>query len=302
MSDVAADPSLIGRALPPPFARTPAPDRVFRQRAERFEALAAGHPLGAYLAFLGGIARAQDAIVSGLPSLTPPDDGDVARAGEHAMPPLPRQGVAGDPVLAATLDAFFDAAAAQAMPGEAAAALETLRHADPAIRQQAVSDVLADSIPMESLAGHAFVAAALQVHYARQAAGLDAATLVEVAGGVCPACGGPPVCSLVVGWPGAENARYCVCALCATHWNAVRVKCTVCASTKGIGFRSVDGADGSVKAECCDVCNSYLKVLYQVRFPRLDPVADDVASLDLDILLRESPYRRSGYNPFLLGG
>jgi FdhE protein len=30
-------------------------------------------------------------------------------------------------------------------------------------------------------------------------------------------------------------------------------------------------------------------------------VADDVASLGLDLLLRDSPYRRAGYNPFLLG-
>lgn len=302
MSEIAADPSLVGRALPPPFARRPDADALFRRRAERFEMLAAEHPLGAYLAFLAGIARAQDAIVATLPPVQPPNEGALARAREHAMPALSRQEAAADPVAAMTLDAFFDAVAASPMPGEAVAALETMRHAAPALRQQAVTDVLADAIPMESLAGHAFVAAGLQVHFARWAATLDASQLVSLGSGLCPACGGPPVSSLVVGWPGAENARYCVCSLCATHWNAVRVKCTVCESTAGIGLRSVDGADGSIKAECCDACNSYLKVLYQVRFPRLDPVADDVASLDLDILLRESPYRRSSFNPFLLGG
>jgi FdhE protein len=302
MSAPAPDPSLVGRALPPPPARLPDPASLFLRRAERWEVLAADHPLGAYLAFLAGIARIQHAIATHLPALEPPDRELLARAAEHAMPPLPRQNPAPDPALDATLDAFLDEAAHLDMPAEAAAALDSMRHGSPDMLRQAIVNVLDDAIPVENLAGHAFVAAALQVHYARRAAMLDVGTLAPVATGICPACGGPPVSSLVVGWPGAENARYCVCSLCATYWNAVRVKCTVCESTSGIGFRSVDGADGSIKAECCDACNSYLKVLYQVRFPRLDPVADDVASLDLDVLLRDTPYRRAGYNPFLLGG
>ena len=35
--------------------------------------------------------------------------------------------------------------------------------------------------------------------------------------------------------------------------------------------------------------------------PALEPVADDVASLALDLLVREAGYRRGGINPFLLG-
>ena len=35
---------------------------------------------------------------------------------------------------------------------------------------------------------------------------------MPVAQGACPCCGGPPVSSRVVGWPGAENARYAACA------------------------------------------------------------------------------------------
>ena len=38
-----------------------------------------------------------------------------------------------------------------------------------------------------------FVAAALQVHFARLAAQLDANALVPVGEGACPACGGPPI-------------------------------------------------------------------------------------------------------------
>jgi FdhE protein len=44
-----------------------------------------------------------------------------------------------------------------------------------------------------------------------------------------------------------------------------------------------------------------VKILHLHKNPRLDPVADDVGSLALDLLVRESEYRRGSVNPFLLG-
>jgi indolepyruvate ferredoxin oxidoreductase len=41
--------------------------------------------------------------------------------------------------------------------------------------------------------------------------------------------------------------------------------------------------------------------MLQHENPELDPVADDVATLGLDLLLRESGFRRGAVNPFLLG-
>src|SRR5262249_44296650 len=110
-----------------------------------------------------------------------------------------------------------------------------------------------------------------------------------------------PVSSMVVGWQGAHGTRFCACALCGTLWHYVRIKCVLCGSTEGIGYQEVEGGDGTVKAETCDKCHSYVKVLYQVRSADLEPVADAVASLALDILLSDSEYPRGGYNPFLLG-
>ena len=144
------------------------------------------------------------------------------------------------------------------------------------------------------------VAAALQVHFTRQAALLDAKSLKEVGDGACPACGGAPVSSLVVGRAGAHNSRYCVCSLCATQWNYVRIKCTICGSTKGISYQHVEH-DKQVRAETCDTCHTYVKVMQQIQNPALDPVADDVASLALDLMVRELGYRRGAVNPFMLG-
>ena len=120
-------------------------------------------------------------------------------------------------------------------------------------------------IPIEALAEHAFVAAALQVHFARLAARLDAAALMPVGDGACPVCGAPPAASSSSAGPAAHGARYCGCALCGTLWNYVRIKCTLCGSTKGIAYQEIEGGGGTVKAETCDVCRGYVKILHSRR-------------------------------------
>lgn len=44
-----------------------------------------------------------------------------------------------------------------------------------------------------------------------------------------------------------------------------------------------------------------MKILYQVNDPVLEAVADDVATLGLDMLLGSEGWKRGGQNPFLLG-
>lgn len=294
------DPTMIGEVAEPPFARLPDPTTLFQIRAERFQALAAGHPLAPYLQFLSGLSSCQHALQEALPDVELPSDDERRRAQTHAMPPLGgRRG--GDAAFAATLQRLLELASHLDMPAAAQAALASVRAADDAAIAEMARAVLAHEIPVEQVAGHVFVAAALQVHFARLAAGLDAGQLVPVGDGVCPACGGAPVASLVVGWPGAHGARFCVCSNCATQWNYVRIKCTLCSSVQGISYKEVEGGDGTLWGETCDSCHGYVKILHQHKNEGLDPVADDVASLALDLLLRESGYRRGAVNPFLLG-
>jgi FdhE protein len=295
------DPIPIGDAAAPPFVRLPDPRAVFRQRGARFRALAAGHELKPYLEFLADLSAVQHDIQDGLPAVEMPPADALARAREHAMPPLDRARFTCDPVCDATFERVLASCGACVMPDAARAALDRVRGADAAARAAMAKAVLADAIPVEALAVHVFVAAALQVHFARLAARLDAPSLVPVGDGVCPACGGPPVATMVVGWLGAHGTRFCACATCATMWNTVRIKCTVCGSTKGISYEEIAGGPGTVKAECCSECRSYVKILYQQQEPTLDPVADDVASLGLDLKLRDTDLRRAGVDPFLLG-
>jgi FdhE protein len=291
----------IGEIAAPPFVRLPDPGAMFATRSLRFRALAQTHQLGPYLMFLAALSECQHRIQRDLPAPDLPAEDVRARAHAHAMPPLDRSRFTADAALDATFDRLFALAATIEMPDDARAALERARDADPAARDAMVSAVLADAIPVETLADHVYVAAALQVHFARLAARLDAAALVPVGIGVCPACGGAPVASAIVGWKGAHGTRFCTCSLCATQWHVVRIKCVLCDSTAGISYQELDGGPDTVKAEACESCRGYVKILHQHKNSQLEPVADDIATLGLDILLREDGYRRGAVNPFLLG-
>ncbi len=295
------DPVVIGEITEPPFARVPDVSRLFRDRAERFRELSAQHELAPFLEFLSGISSCQHTLQDGLENADLPNEDELSRAREFGMPPLDRSRFTVNSAFDATLERFLGLASNIEMPDTARAALSRVMEADSAMRLDMARAVLSDAVPLEHCADHVFVAAALQVHYARLASRLDPKKLVPVGDGACPVCGGAPVSSMVVGWPGSENARFCVCSLCATHWNYVRIKCTMCGSTKGISYQQIDGGDGTIWAETCESCRSYVKILHQHKNPGLDPVADDVGSLALDLLVRESEYRRGSVNPFLLG-
>lgn len=300
---VQPDPSAIGGVPKAPFVLLPDPARLFARRAARFEALAATSPMAAYLRFLGALTAVQADLAATLPrpEAVPPEQIALARQG--GMPPLDRARLADAPQLSETMERLFAQAAAIDKPAAADEALRLVRDSDGAARRAMAANVLADAIPFDAVAPHLYVAAAVQVHAALCASTLSAADVAPVAAGVCPACGGVPVSSMVVGFHGAEGVRYAVCSCCATQWNEVRMKCLACGSTKGIGYREVDGAEGeaTIKAEVCDECRSWVKILYQNKNPSLDPVADDVGTLGLDMLMRDTDYSPAGFNPFLVG-
>lgn len=295
------DMTSIGEVANPVFVRLPEPLLLFSTRAARFRYLAEGHDLKSYLLFLAGISDAQHRAQDALPAPELPDADALKRAREFGMPALDRTRFALDQIFEQTLERVLVQAAGIDMLEAAASALARLRSADEGACAEMVRSVLAYAIPMESLAEHLYVAAALQVHFARVAAQLDAKSLVPVGDGACPVCGGPSATTMVVGWQGAHGARYCGCALCGTLWNYVRIKCALCGSTAGISYQEVEGGAGTVKAETCKSCNGYVKILHQHKDPAVDVIADDVATLGLDLLVRELGFKRGGANPFLVG-
>jgi FdhE protein len=295
------EPIPIGEVAKPPFVRLPDPLAMFGRRTQRLKALADGHELRSYLLLLAELSEAQHRLQDGLPDVEPPSADALARSRQFGMPPLDRLRFTPDTAMDAAWKQILAMADGISMPDAARLALGRVKAADAVGEVAMVRAVLGNAIPVEALAEHVFVAAVLQVHFARLAAQLNAEMLVPVGEGACPACGAPPVSSMVVGWPGAHDARFCACSLCGTLWNQPRVKCMLCGSTKGIAYQEIASGPATVKAETCDACRGYVKILHQRNDPSLDPVADDVATLALDLLLRESGYRRGAVNPFLLG-
>jgi FdhE protein len=295
------DPTKIGEVSAPPFAVLPNPGELFERREARLRRLAPGHPLEPFLLFIADIAKAQRAALDELPPVVAPTQQELARAREFAMPAVDRAQLPADPVFLETMNRFFAAAEDAPATEEARLALAALRASDASERERLARAVLDGDESEENLADLVFMAAALQVHMTRLAARLDAVALVPVGDGICPVCGGPPCASMVVGWHGAHGSRFCACAMCGALWNYVRIRCVACGSTKGISYSAAEGSDEATKVERCSECGSYLKIFYQTLSPHVEPFAEDVASLALDMLVIGEGMRRAGYNPFLLG-
>ncbi|MET3663209.1 formate dehydrogenase accessory protein FdhE [Aquamicrobium ahrensii] len=298
---VSGDMTAIGEVRTPPFARVPDPERLFERRARRFHQLSGSDGIGPYFGFLAGIAEAQQALTGQLPETDATDEARLGLALDHAMPPLDRNAFKPDAEFRSLTDRLFGALEEVAKPPAAQNALSAVRKADEASLDAMVADLMADSVPVGAMAEFAYVAAALQLHFARAASRLPERRLQPVGDGACPACGGPPVSSLIVGWPHASGSRFCSCALCGTLWHHVRIKCAICSSTKGIRYQEIEDGPGTIKAETCDECGCYVKIFNQQKDSSLDPFADDVGSLGLDLLMRETSFRRGAFNPFLLG-
>ena len=285
-----------------------APDRdvVFAERARRFHELADGHALSDWLQSLGRLSEAQHAALGKLRTVPLPDAATMARAHAHGMPPAPAQEWQPDGVWRAALRTIVAAVAAEA-PETSLKSLARLADAAPERLDALAVRVLRAELGGDDAALLPFVAAALQVVWTALADALGSAGIRPLdASGVCPCCGSLPVASVVRGAGDIANLRYLHCSLCNTEWNMVRVKCAACDGNEGIAYRQIAGTDlssaSAVRAETCDDCMSYLKIVYREKAPHADPVADDLATLALDVLVGEAGYARAGPNLLFVPG
>lgn len=276
----------------------PAVTSLFADRAARFGQRAAGHAMGDYLRLMGALAEAQHAAV---PARAAPavDAKALAASRDYGMPPLAALSYVRDPAWRDDLRDIARALAARTPAAQAVLALD-----DTAL--EALADrVLAATTLDDDAAAVPFVGAALQVYFSRLAATLDLADLQRTdVPTVCPVCATRPMGSLVRIGDARNGLRYLVCALCMTEWNMARILCSACESDKGVHYLSLQDAahadatdrDAFAKAEACDECNSYLKIFSQEKDPNVEVLADDLASLALDVLVDEKGFGRSGPN------
>jgi FdhE protein len=273
---------------------------VFAARAERFAQLARGSAVAEYLALLARVSAGQQRALQARESERV-SDGALAASRDFGMPPLSSQAHARSECWRADLADVL--AVARAGAGTAVAStLDRLAEADAVALEGYADRLLAGTAPADEAAIAPFVGAALQTYFTRLAASLDVAWIENCdVSGFCPTCASRPVASVVRIGGERANLRYLVCSLCATEWHVARIQCTSCSSegeVKYLALQSQEDARGApaTRAEACDACKSYLKIFYQEQDPNLEPMADDLATIALDLVVDEQGYARSGPN------
>ncbi len=280
------------------------PERnAFQTRAARLSVLAEGHALADYLRFLAALARAQHESLSLFRHVPLPEAQQLERCREHGLPPLGTQGWTRDPAWREALRRILTQLEAGALPEAARATIARLKDADDASLERLADALLNGDYEKLDRATIPFIGASLQAYWLHLVTTLGAGAFGRLdTPHLCPACGSAPTASVVRIGAADHGLRYLTCSLCNSQWHAVRIKCVFCDITKGISYYGIEGGSAAIKAESCDACQGYLKILYMEKDPNVDALADDVASVALDVLMAESGITRNGVNFFLLGG
>ncbi|MFT3664951.1 formate dehydrogenase accessory protein FdhE [Piscinibacter sp.] len=307
------------------FLHPPQRGTLFAERAMRLRQLARGHAMGDYLLFMADLAQAQQRRLEAFPSVPLPDAAALDRAFGMGRPPLPAADWPRDPAWHGAARQIAADLQRGAPPG-AKAALDVAAQADADWLERQADCLLTGVMEGLDLATAPLVAAALQVYWTHMATALLAQPPERGApfGRIddetaCPCCGSRPTASITRSSGESLGQRYLHCSLCGLQWHMVRIKCPSCLSTKRMAYQSLDtaGADdggeggeggrsraasAALQAETCDDCHSYLKIMHTDRDPFVEPVADDLASVTLDLLVSDAGYQRHGVNLMLLFG
>ena len=299
------------------FLHLPGPG-VFAERAQRLRMLADGHAMGDFLRFIAELADAQHRALSAHVAVPLPTPQEIDAAAQAGRPLLPAETWPRAALWRESLRALLADLARHLAPGPAQTVALQLAEASGDHLDLQAARLLTGVMLWLDMAAAPLVAAGLQLHWVRlvqQTAAASTGAPVAPFGRIddptlCPCCGSPPVAAIER--LGAEGARYLACGLCATQWHYVRIKCTHCQSTKGISLQNLvasapaadSGAEAppAVQAECCSECGHYLKLMHPARDNGIEPVADDLATLTLDLLVGESGLQRHGLNLLLLFG
>jgi FdhE protein len=276
---------------------------LFAHRAGRLRHLSEGHTLGEYLAFLAILADAQQNALNQFPAWSLPDPNEMALCRERGVPLLGVRFRRREPAWREGLAMILQGLRVYALPAAASETIASLMQASESALEEMADRTLAGDLSGISPQVLPFVAAALQVYWVHMASSLGEDAFVRLEnGGLCPVCGSLPMVGIVHGGGHEHGLRYLSCSLCSSLWHMVRIKCSSCASTRGIDYYTLDGTNGAVKAESCSSCNSYLKLLYLGKDQQMEATADDLTTLALDMLMDQEGKTRRGPNLFFHPG
>ncbi|KMW71758.1 formate dehydrogenase [Photorhabdus luminescens subsp. luminescens] len=271
---------------------------LYPRRAERLQQLAEESPFVDYLNFSAQVAQAQQKALHDNPLKMEITD-ILEKSVIEGKPPLDCKTFQRTEHWQKLLHSLI----AELLPDASEhvnAALDNLTKASEQELEQMADALLKNEFSKVSPEKALFIWAALSLYWAQMANQIPGKARAEYGEHrqFCPVCNSMPVSSVVQ--IGTTNGlRYLHCSLCESEWHVVRVKCSNCEQTRDLNYWSLDSEQAAVKAESCGDCGSYLKILYQEKDPKVEAIADDLASLILDAKMEEEGFARSSINPFL---
>jgi FdhE protein len=277
-----------------PLLFYPSPKTLYVYRAERLKVLAQNSLLSDYLNFCAKIAEQQAKLVRQQKAIntlpTPLLNND--------FPPLSLENLPLNHIWQDYLLALLSSFSNTTQPIKTI--IRQLKQNDTNQLQEKALNLLNGKFELVDGNESIFIWSALSVYYcllANQIKGKAVANNTDKSW-LCPVCNSMPVASIIQ-LGGNNGLRYLHCSLCESEWYVPRVKCTCCDNMQDIQYFSLDKELAAIKTECCDTCHSYLKILDQDKDPHMEIIADDIASLMLDIKTEEEGFAKSGMNPFI---
>ena len=274
------------------------PKNLYQRRAARLRELAQDHPLADYLLFAAAIADAQLALLESMP--IPQDPRLQALSGEQlANKPLDVKNWQRDPIWRKLLTALLEKLKPSAND-QILTTIEWLEKAADSELEDLADKVLAQEFATISSDKAVFVWAALSLYWLQLVQQIPHNAKQESTENLhcCPVCNTAPTASLVH-FGSQQGLRYLHCALCESEWNMVRSQCSNCGQNKELDYWSIDDYMAAIRSESCGSCKSYLKIMFQEKEPKVEVIADDLASLFLDMEMEEKGFMKSGLNPFI---
>lgn len=274
------------------------PKNLYQRRAARLRELAQDHPLADYLLFAAAIADAQLALLESMP--IPQDPRLQALSGEQlANKPLDVKNWQRDPIWRKLLTALLEKLKPSAND-QILTTIEWLEKAADSELEELADNVLAQEFATISSDKAVFVWAALSLYWFQLVQQIPHNAKQESTENLhcCPVCNTAPTASLVH-FGSQQGLRYLHCALCESEWNMVRSQCSNCGQNKELDYWSIDDYMAAIRSESCGSCKSYLKIMFQEKEPKVEVIADDLASLFLDMEMEEKGFMKSGLNPFI---
>lgn len=288
---------------------------VFAERALRLRQLAAGHSLRDYLMLMALLCEAQHRRLAAFPTVPLPTQEQVQAARQasrpllsiHDWPRAPAWRSEWRALMTDVLEHLPEDSPARAGV-QAAQALD-----DDTLEHQATRLLTGITLGLD-IGTAPFIAAGLQLYWTALTMRTGASD-TQAFGDTqdvtrCPCCGSLPAASITRSGGRRQGQRYLHCALCNTEWHMNRVQCTHCLTTEGVRYESLQPVTeneppsrlAAIEAETCKACRHYLKILHMERDAQVEPLADDLASLTLDLLVSEAGFSRHGVNLLLLFG